>query len=72
MFTIDYQPWPKYSVHFKAVLVFFFLQWDVLETQQPFSGNVEFRLMQEGGAVAAKEGAVPADDQVPIAGKRGL
>lgn len=42
----------------------------MFEIRQHFSVNVEFHLMQEGGAVAAKEGAVSTEEKVPIAGKR--
>ena len=67
MYTIDNQPWPKYSVHFK---LFFFFRWDTFEIRQRFSANVEFHLVHEGGAVAAKEGALSTEDKVRIAGKR--
>lgn len=37
---------------------------------QHFSANVEFHLMPEGGAMAAKEGAASTEDKVPIVGKK--
>lgn len=44
----------------------------MFEIQQHFSANVEFHLMHEGGAVAAKEGAVSTEDKVPIVDKSWL
>lgn len=44
----------------------------MFEIQQHFSANVEFHLMHEGGAVAAKEGAVSTKDKVPIVDKSWL
>lgn len=42
----------------------------MFEIWQHFSVNVEFHLMHEGGAMAAKEGAVPTEDKVPITGQK--
>lgn len=39
----------------------------MFEILQHRSVNVEFHLMLEGGATAAKEGAVSTEDKVPIA-----